>query len=53
MQGRTYDNIGMHRIEYYGEIEGGVWVSIRMSGVDFSAGTETEAIVTGLTFGTK
>lgn len=53
MKGRTYDNIGMHWIEYYGEIGEGVWVSIKLTGVDFSTGTETEAIVLGMTFEVK
>ena len=50
MQGRTYRYVGMDWIEYYGEIAEGVWVSIRLTGVDFSEGTETEAIVMSLTF---
>ena len=50
MQGRAYRYIGMSWIEYYGEIAENVWISIRMANVDFSAGTETEAIVMSLSF---
>lgn len=50
MQGRSYKNVGMDWIEYYGEIAEGVWVSIKLTGVDLSAGTETEAILMSLTF---
>ncbi len=50
MQGRSYRDVGMDWIEYYGEIAEGVWVSIKLTGVDFSAGTETEALVLGLAF---
>ena len=50
MQGRSYHDIGMDWVEYYGEIADGGWVSIKLTGVDFSAGTETEALVLGMTF---
>ena len=50
MAGRSYRDVGMDWIEYYGEIAEGVWVSIKLTGVDFSEGTETEALVLGLTF---
>ena len=50
MQGRTYKYIGMNWTEYYGEIAEGVWVSVKLSGVDLSAGTETEAILMSMTF---
>ena len=50
MKGRAYRYIGVDWMEYYGEIAENVWISVRMSGVDFSAGTETEALVQSLTF---
>ena len=50
MKGRTYTYIGMDWIEYYGQLNDSVWISVRMSGVDFSEGTETEAIVNSLEF---
>jgi hypothetical protein len=50
MTGREYDNVGMHWIEYYGEIAEGVWASIKLTGVDLNEGTETEAILIRLTF---
>ena len=50
MQGRTYKYIGMNWIEYYGEVAEGVWVSVKLSGCDLSAGTETEAILMSMTF---
>lgn len=50
MQGRSYKYVGMNWIEYYGKIAEGVWVSIQMTGVDLSAGTETEAILMSMTF---
>lgn len=50
MAGRSYSNIGMDWIEYYGELSEGVWVSVKLTGVDFTAGTETEAIVNSLSF---
>ena len=50
MQGRSYKNVGMDWIEYYGEVAEGVWVSIKLTGVDLSDGTETEAILLSLTF---
>ena len=50
MTGREYDNIGMHWIEYYGQIAESVLVSVKLTGVDFSEGTETEALVKSLTF---
>jgi len=50
MQGRSYKNVGMDWIEYYGEIAEGVWVSIKLTGVDLSEGTETEAILMNFTF---
>lgn len=50
MPGRMYHYIGMDWVEYYGEIAEGVWVSINMSGVDLSEGTETEAILMSMTF---
>ena len=50
MEGRSYKNVGMNWIEYYGEIAEGVWVSIKLTGVDLSEGTETEAILTSMTF---
>lgn len=53
MQGRSYRYIGMDWIEYYGEIAENVWISIRLTNVDFSAGTETEALVMSLAFAQK
>ena len=50
MKGRTYTYIGMDWIEYYGQLNDSIWISVRMSGVDFSEGTETEAIVNSLAF---
>ncbi|MBQ1819965.1 MAG: hypothetical protein II117_00030 [Clostridia bacterium] len=50
MKGRSYRCGGMDWTEYYGELKEGVWISIRMTGVDFSEGTETEAIVSSLSF---
>ncbi len=50
MQGRSYKNVGMDWIEYYGEVAEGVWVSIKLTGVDLSDGTETEAILMSMTF---
>jgi hypothetical protein len=50
MHGRSYQYIGMNWIEYYGEIAEGIWVSIKLTGVDLSEGTETEAILMSMTF---
>ncbi len=50
MQGRSYKYIGMNWIEYYGEIAEGVWVSVKLTGVDLSEGTETEAILLSMAF---
>ena len=50
MTGRTFRMYGMDWTEYYGKIEDDVWVSIRLTGVDLSAGTETDALVNSLTF---
>lgn len=51
MPGRSYKNVGMDWIEYYGEIAEGAWVSVRISGVDISAGTEGDAILSSAVFG--
>lgn len=50
MQGRSYKYVGMEWIEYYGEIAEGVWGSVKLTGVDMSEGTETEAILLSLMF---
>ncbi len=52
MPGRSYHNVGMDWIEYYGEIAEGVWVSVKLSGVDASAGSEADAILNSIVFGT-
>lgn len=50
MTGRSYQKYGMDWTEYYGQVADGVWVSIKLTGVDLSAGTETEALLDSLTF---
>jgi len=45
LKGRTYKNVGMDWIEYYGELPNGVWVTVKISDVDISAGTEGSAIL--------
>ena len=50
LSGRSYRYVGMDWIEYYGEVKDGVWVSVKLTGVAFSPGTETEAIFESLTF---
>ena len=52
MPGRSYKNVGMDWVEFYGEIAEGVWVSVKLSGVDYSAGTEADAILNSIVFGT-
>ena len=50
MKGLRYERYGMEWTEYYGQVTDGVWASIKLTGVDLSAGTETDAIVNSLTF---
>ena len=50
MAGRSYKYVGMDWIEFYGEIAEGVWAAVKLTGVDFSAGTETEALVDSIAF---
>ena len=51
MVGRSYSYIGMEWIEYYGQLSDGIWVSIKLTGVRFETGTQTEAIVNSISFG--
>ncbi len=53
MQGRSYKNIGMEWIEYYGEVAEGVWASIKLTGLDPYAGSEADAILGSITFTVK
>lgn len=50
MVGRTYKNIGMDWIEYYGELQEGVWISVKLTNLKLTPGTEAAAIVESLTF---
>ncbi len=50
MTARSYKKYGMDWVEFYGCVTEGVWVSVKLTGVDLSAGTETEAILNSLTF---
>lgn len=50
MSGRSYKLYGMDWVEYCGQIADGVWARVKLTGVDLSAGTETEAILNSLTF---
>lgn len=50
MKGVRYQRYGMDWVEYYGSLADDVWASIKLTGVDLSAGTETDALVNSLTF---
>ena len=52
MPGRSYNYTGMDWIEYYGQITDGVWVSVKMTKIDPYAGSEAEAILSSIRFGT-
>ena len=52
MQGRSYKYVGMEWIEYYGEVAEGAWVSVMISDVDISEGTEGSSILSSIVFGT-
>lgn len=45
MKGRTYKNVGMDWTEYYAEHPNGAWVSISISKIDLSDGSEGSAIL--------
>lgn len=50
MKGRTYKNVGMDWTEYYGELSNGVWLRIKVSGIDLSEGSEGNAILDSISF---
>ena len=52
MVGRTYRNVGMEWVEFYGQLAEGCWVSVKLSGVDYSAGSEADKILNSAVFGT-
>ena len=49
--GRSYKYVGMDWVEFYGQISDGCWVAVKLSGVDYSAGTEADAILNSVVFG--
>ncbi|MBQ1772342.1 MAG: hypothetical protein II000_10435 [Clostridia bacterium] len=53
MQGRSYKYVGMEWIEYYGQIQDGVWASVTITGVDPYPGSEAEAILNTMAFVVK
>ena len=53
MQGRSYKYVGMEWIEYYGQIQDGVWASVTITGVDPYPGSEAEAILNTMAFAVK
>lgn len=50
LKARSYKNVGMQWTEYYGEVPGGGWLSIRISKVDIGAGSEGEAVLNSISF---
>ena len=50
LKARSYKNVGMQWTEYYGEVPGGGWISIRISKVDIGAGSEGEAVLNSISF---
>ena len=51
MTGRTYKMYGMDWVEFYGQVTDGCWVAVKLSGVDYAAGTEADAILNSVVFG--
>ena len=50
LKGMRYQYAGMEWTEYYGKLTKDVWISIRMTGVDQTKGTQTDALIRSLTF---
>ena len=50
LKARSYKNVGMQWTEYYGEVPGGGWLSIRISKVDIGAGSEGDAVLNSISF---
>lgn len=50
LKARSYKNVGMQWTEYYGEVPGGGWLSIKISKVDIGAGSEGDAILNSISF---
>ena len=50
LKARSYKNVGMQWTEYYGELPGGGWLSIKISKVDIGAGSEGDAILNSISF---
>lgn len=50
MKGRTYKNVGMQWTEYYGQLPSGIYIYIKISGVDISSGSQGDAILNSLSF---
>lgn len=52
MTGRSYRQYGMNWVEFYGQLSDGCWVAVKISDVDYSAGSEGDAILNSVVFGT-
>ena len=50
LKARSYKNVGMQWTEYYGEVPGGGWLSIKISKVDIGAGSEGDAVLNSISF---
>ena len=50
LKARSYKNVGMQWTEYYGEVPGGGWLSIKISKVDIGTGSEGDAVLNSISF---
>lgn len=50
MKGMQYQRYGMEWTEFYGRLGDGVWISIKLTGVDLTKGTQTDALLKSLKF---
>ena len=50
LKARSYKNVGLQWTEYYGEVPGGGWLSIKISKVDRGTGSEGDAVLNSISF---